>query len=142
MNEIKVINDKYLELYDKAIKASKNSYSPYSKFSVGASLLTDDGKIFVGTNVENASYGLTMCAERNVLFSAYANGYKKNNIEALLITANTNKPVSPCGACRQVISELVNNNTIIVLTNLKKEMIECRIDELLPYSFDEGDLNE
>ena len=135
MNEVKAINDKYLELYDEAIKASKNSYSPYSKFAVGASLLTDDGKIFVGTNIENASYGLTMCAERNVLFTAYANGYKKNNIEVLLITANTDKPVSPCGACRQVINELMDQDAFVVYGNELDVVYEMKVKDLLPGAF-------
>ncbi len=123
------------------IKASKeamnNSYSPYSNFKVGASLLLKDGTILKGCNVENASYGLSNCAERTVLFTAYAQGIRKNDIVAFAICGNTNNPISPCGACRQVLNELINKDTPIYLSNNKGDVKETNIKELLPYSFDE-----
>lgn len=134
---IKNLDEKYLKLYNEALKAYENSYSPYSNFKVGASLLTKDGNIFIGTNVENRSFGLTNCAERSSLFNAYSNGYRKDDIEVLLIVGNTDKPISPCGACRQVINELMNKDSLVVLTNLNKKMIECKVSDLLPYSFEE-----
>ena len=111
------------KLYQKAIEAYLNSYSPYSHFGVGAALLMKDGMIISGTNIENASYGLSNCAERTALFSAYTLGYKKEDIVKMLIVANTPGPVSPCGACRQVISELVGPEVPIVLSNLAKVAI-------------------
>lgn len=134
---IKNLDEKYLKLYNEALKAYENSYSPYSNFKVGASLLTKDGNVFIGTNVENISFGLTNCAERSSLFNAYSNGYRKDDIEVLLIVGNTSKPISPCGACRQVINELMNKDSLVILTNLNKEMIECKVSDLLPYSFEE-----
>jgi len=134
---IKNLDEKYLKLYNEALKAYENSYSPYSNFKVGSSLLTKDGNIFIGTNVENISFGLTNCAERSSLFNAYSNGYRKDDIEVLLIVGNTSKPISPCGACRQVINELMNKDSLVILTNLNKEMIECKVSDLLPYSFEE-----
>ena len=128
-------------LYKLSKEAMDLSYSPYSKFRVGACVITNDGKTFKGANIENASYPLSMCAERNAIYHAYMNGYKKEDIKAIMIIADTKDVVSPCGACRQVLSELVNENTIIYLANTKKEIIEYKIDELLPFRFKESDLN-
>ena len=94
------------ELIGEAVIARKLSYSPYSKFAVGAALLCKDGIVFAGANVENSSYPLCMCAERNALYNAMMNGYKKDDFVALAIVADTDDACSPCGACRQVISEL------------------------------------
>lgn len=129
------------KLYDAAVKVRLNSYSPYSKFKVGAALLLNDGNIIVGTNVENASYGLANCAERNALFSSISLGYKKNDIIALLVVADTDAPCSPCGACRQVITELMNKDANVILTNLKNDIKELTVKELLPFSFSKDDLN-
>ncbi len=128
------------ELAKVAIEARNLSYSPYSKFKVGAALLCKDGKVFKGANVENSSYPLCMCAERNALYSAMMNGYKKEDFVALAIAAETDEPCSPCGACRQVISELFPRNGAIVLTNLKGDLKETNIDELLPFAFSGDDL--
>lgn len=129
------------KLYTSALQARKNSYSPYSKFKVGASVLLDDGTIVSGTNVENSSYSLTMCAERNALFTAVSLGYKKENIRALLIVANTDGPCSPCGACRQVIFELMDKNAEVILTNRKNDIKIFEVKDLLPFSFTKDDLN-
>ncbi len=123
------------KLIQAARDAMNNSYSPYSNFKVGASLLLKDGTILKGCNVENASYGLSNCAERTLLFSAYAQGIRKDDIVAMSVSAKTKDPVSPCGACRQVINELLNKDTPIYLTNLKGDVKETTISELLPYDF-------
>ena len=128
------------ELINKAILARGLSYSPYSKFAVGAALLCKDGKVFVGSNVENSSYPLCMCAERNALYNAMMNGYKKEDFLALALTADTDEPCSPCGACRQVISELFPRNGEIILTNLKGDIKTSNIEELLPFAFSGDDL--
>lgn len=128
------------ELVLKAIEARKLSYSPYSKFAVGAALLCKDGKVFSGANIENSSYSLCMCAERNALYNAMMNGYQKDDFLALAIVADTDEPCSPCGACRQVISELFPNNGRIYLANLKGALRQTNIGELLPLAFSSEDL--
>ena len=128
------------ELVINAIDARNLSYSPYSKFKVGAALLCKDGKVFLGANIENSSYPLCMCAERNALYNALMHGYKKDDFAALAIVADTDEPCSPCGACRQVISELFPRNGQIVLANLKGQIKETSIDELLPAAFSGDDL--
>ena len=130
------------QLIEKAKEARNLSYSPYSKFAVGAALLCKDGKVFQGANVENASYPLCMCAERNALYNAMMNGYKKSDFLALAIVADTDEPCSPCGACRQVISELFPKESKIYLANLKGDLKETDIEELLPFSFSGDDLNK
>lgn len=128
------------KLYNSALEAYKKSYSPYSKFGVGASILLKNGEIINGCNVENASYGLSNCAERTTLFTAYSKGYRKEDIEKMLVIANAPRPVSPCGACRQVMSELLGPDIEVTLTNLNKEEKVMTVKELLPYSFSEEDL--
>ncbi len=118
-----------------------NAYAPYSNFKVGASALLKDGKIIGGCNVENASYGLSNCAERTCLFKVYSEGYQKDDIIALLIIGKTKKAISPCGACRQVISELMNEDAMVILTNLNDDIVTFTVKELLPYSFSTGDIN-
>ena len=128
------------ELMQQAVEARKLSYSPYSNFQVGAALLCKDGKVFVGANVENSSYPLCMCAERNAIYNAMMNGYKKADFVALAIAADTDAPCSPCGACRQVISELFPRDGAILLTSLKGDSYKTNIDELLPFAFSGDDL--
>ena len=128
------------QLITKAKEARVLSYSPYSHFAVGAALLTKDGKVFVGANIENSSYPLCMCAERNALYNAMMDGYKKEDFVALALSADTDEPCSPCGACRQVISELFPKNAPIYMSNLKGDEKETTIDELLPFAFSEDDL--
>lgn len=118
-------------LLEEAKKTAQNSYSPYSKFKVGASLLTIDGKIFTGTNVENRSYGATICAERAAISKAVSEGY--NNFKAICIVGlNTNKILSPCGICRQVITEF-GNNIDVIMANKKLDYKIVKIKELVPY---------
>ena len=130
----------YKNLVDSAIQARELSYSPYSKFKVGAALLSKDGKVFKGANIENSSYPLCMCAERNALYHALMNGYTKNDFVALAIAADTPEVCTPCGACRQVISELFPKDGVIVLANLKGAYQETNIEELLPFAFSGDDL--
>lgn len=120
------------DLHIKAKEAKKNAYSPYSNYKVGAAILVKDGSTFIGCNVENASYGLTMCAERTAIFNAIANGYSKDDFIAIAISASSDN-FSPCGACRQVISEFGNN--IIVLFEFNEKIIIESSSNLLPYSF-------
>ena len=128
------------ELVNVAVAARELSYSPYSKFKVGAALLCKDGKVFKGANVENSSYQLCMCAERNAIYNAMMNGYKKADFVALAIVADTDEACSPCGACRQVISELFPRDGALYLANLKGAFKETTIEELLPFAFSGDDL--
>ena len=128
------------KLTENAIKALENSYSPYSKFKVGAAILMNDGTIIRGANIENASYGLTNCAERSALFSAYSQGYKKDDIIAMAIASTSTPPASPCGACRQVISELMNEDADIIVLNDKNDKYETKVNELLPFAFSKENL--
>ena len=130
------------ELILKAREARKLSYSPYSNFAVGAALLTKDGKVFIGTNVENSSYPLCMCAERIAIYNAMMDGYKKEDFVALALSADTEEPCSPCGACRQVINELLPKDAPIYMTNLKGDIKETNAEELLPFAFSEKDLGK
>lgn len=120
------------ELIQKAREAMKNSYSPYSSFCVGAALLCADGTVYLGTNVENISYGATCCAERSAFFSAISNSNKE--FEAIAITA-TKTPCYPCGICRQVMAEFCDKDFKIYIDN-GDSVTEKSLDELLPESFD------
>ena len=129
-----------MDLLKKAIDARKLSYSPYSRFAVGAAILTKDGQVFLGANIENSAYPLCMCAERNALYNAYMHGYKKDDFVALALAADTDGPCSPGGACRQVSSELFPKNAPIYMGNIKGECQETTIEKLLPFAFSEDDL--
>ncbi len=129
------------KLVKAAIEASKNSYSPYSNYPVGAAIEMNDGTIITGVNVENASFGLTNCAERTALFTAKTLGYKKEDIKAMSIAAGQEEIGAPCGACRQVINELVPKSAPLYLSNLKGKVKESSIKELLPFSFGPEDLD-
>lgn len=120
--------------------AREKAYVPYSKFKVGAALLTSDGKVYHGCNIENAAYSMTNCAERTALFKAISEGDK--NFTTLAVVADTDRPVPPCGACRQVITELSPKDMKIVLTNLKGDIKELTLEELLPGAFSPEDLHE
>lgn len=129
------------KLIREAILAKVNSYSPYSHFRVGAAALLNDGNIITGCNIENASYGLSNCAERTCLFNVYSQGYHKNDIMGFAISADTNDFVSPCGACRQVMVELLDENASIFLINKKEEFKEIKVKKLLPFAFKGDDMN-
>ena len=128
------------KLLEKAKDARELSYSPYSHFAVGAAVETKDGQIFLGTNIENSAYSLCMCAERNALYNAYMHGYRKEDLVGLALCADTDKPCSPCGACRQVISEIFPNDAPILMSNLKGDVQETTAEELLPFAFSGEDL--
>lgn len=129
------------ELLQEAKNALELSYAPYSNFRVGAAVLTKDGEYFLGANVENSSYPLSMCAERNAIYHAMMQGKTKEDFVALAIVADAKRPVSPCGACRQVISELFPSNAPIYLGNLKGDVKETTAEELLPYAFEKEDMD-
>lgn len=123
------------ELLDRAKSARAHAYAPYSKFKVGAALLTKDGRVFAGCNVENASYGLCNCAERTAFFSAMAAGCRRDEFAALAVVGDTDGPITPCGACRQVIIELGGPNLKIRLGNLRGETRDTTAREQLPDAF-------
>ncbi|ETI67004.1 cytidine deaminase [Neobacillus vireti] len=127
------------ELIEEAKKAREKAYIPYSKFGVGAALLTTDGKVYHGCNIENAAYSMCNCGERSALFSAYSHGDR--DFAMLAVVADTERPCSPCGACRQVISELCPKDMKVVLTNLKGDIQEITVEELLPGAFTPEDLH-
>lgn len=130
-------NDKEMKekLISLAMEARKKSYSPYSKYPVGAAVLAESGRIYTGCNIENSSYGLTNCAERTAIFKAVSEGEKK-----LLAIAIAAKASTPCGACRQVMSEFASADMPVYLVNMdektgKNEIIETTLGALLPLSF-------
>ena len=124
------------KLMNRAIKARENAYSPYSHFAVGAALLCEDGTLYEGCNIENASYGLTNCAERTAIFKAVSEGHTK--FKALAVVADTEGPCAPCGACRQVMAEF--KIPLIIMGNLMGNIKMVTIEEVLPFSFSEYDV--
>lgn len=116
----------------------ERAYVPYSKFPVGASLLTKEGTVYSGCNIENASFGLTNCAERTAIFKAVSEGEK--NFEYLVVTGDTDGPISPCGACRQVMAEFFSPEMKVLLTNRKGQKQETTVQELLPGAFTSKDM--
>jgi cytidine deaminase len=118
------------KLIKHAQQAARFAYAPYSKFKVGAAILTDKGKIYTGANIENASYGLTICAERVALFKAVSEGAKQ--LKTIAIYTNTKEFTAPCGACRQVLAEF-NPHMYIVLINRKGAIKQFSLSALLPY---------
>lgn len=124
------------KLINAAIQARSNSYSPYSGYSVGTAVLTASGEIFSGCNIENASYGATMCAERTAIFSAVAAGHK--NFTAIAIVGGKDGKADlpyPCGMCRQVLSEFCDKDFKVIIARSKTEFEEYTLGELLPHSF-------
>ena len=128
-------------LLSQAFEAMKNAYAPYSHYHVGACVLTKDGKTFIGANIENASFGATNCGERSAIFAAYSHGYRKADIEAIAIVTDGDRLAAPCGICRQVLSELIDENTPIILSNGKSTVTES-VASLLPFRFGSEDLSE
>lgn len=125
------------ELMDAAREARERAYVPYSRFPVGAAILTESGELFLGCNIENASYGLSNCAERTAIFKAASEGHRK--VVAIAVIADTDGPVSPCGACRQVMSEF-GPEARVLLGNLRGDIAVTSVRELLPGAFRETDL--
>lgn len=123
------------KLVQEAREARLRAYAPYSNFKVGAALETRDGKIYHGCNVENASFGLTNCAERTAFFNAIADGQQPGDFVQLAIVGDTDGPVSPCGACRQVILELGGPELRVVRANLRDAVEITSPPDLLPGGF-------
>lgn len=126
----------YTQLAEEAIKAKLKAHPPYSNFHVGAALLTQDDKVYHGANIENSSYSLTICAERTAIFDAYLEGERK--FKAMAIASDAPDFCPPCGACRQVISDLCGNIDVIMV-NHKEEIKVLKLSDLLPFAF--GDEN-
>ena len=122
-------------LISAALAARLRAYAPYSQFQVGAALLTRDGRTFSGCNVENASYGLCNCAERTALFGAIAAGYGPGDFTHLAVVGDTEDPIAPCGACRQVMLELGGADLIVLQANLDGDVYETTAGALLPGAF-------
>lgn len=125
------------ELVAAAREARQRAYVPYSGFPVGAALLTEDGTLYSGCNIENASYGLCNCAERTAMFKAVSEGHRR--VVAFAVVADTEGPVSPCGACRQVMAEF-GPDARVLLANLRGNVAVTSVRELLPGAFRETDL--
>ena len=123
-----------------AEEARQLSYSPYSHFAVGAALLCSDGSVYSGANVENSSYPLCMCAERNAIYNAMMDGKTSDDFLSLALSADTEGPCSPCGACRQVISELLPEDADVIMSNLEGDTRIVKVRDLLPFAFDGKDL--
>lgn len=129
---------KHDELIKLALGAKKFAHAPYSKFKVGSALLTEDGEVFTGCNIENSSYSLTICAERVAVFKAYSVGKKK--FKSIAIVSDSKNFISPCGACRQVLMDLAGGELEVILTNSKGEKKVFKLKELLPFPFGSKDL--
>ena len=127
-------------LVEKAIEARSKAYVPYSKFQVGTAIITSNDHLYLGCNIENASYGLTNCAERTAIFKAVSEG--DTEIKAIAVVGDTEGPVSPCGACRQVIAEFATEETKIYLANLNGDVKETTISEILPGYFSSKDMDK
>lgn len=121
------------EWIEAAVKAADKAYIPYSHFPVGACLVTDDEELITGCNIENSSFGLTNCAERTAFFKAVSDG--KVHFKHLVVYGKTKDPISPCGACRQVMAEFCDPDTPVTLVSESLETKEMTVEQLLPYSF-------
>ncbi|TDQ41733.1 cytidine deaminase [Aureibacillus halotolerans] len=126
------------QLFQQALEAREQAYTPYSKFNVGAALVTTDGEVVLGANIENASYGLTNCAERTAFFTARVE--KHTAFSMLGVVAASKQPVPPCGACRQVMAEFCEPSMPVYLFNLEGDCKETTVGELLPGSFSKEDM--
>jgi cytidine deaminase len=128
------------EMLKQAQEIIENAYVPYSKFRVAAVLKLKNGETITGINVENASYGLSNCAERTALFTAYARGLRADDIDSLLVYTDKDYFVSPCGACRQVMKELMPEDAQVTMANALGEMKTVKNSDLLPLGFSKEDL--
>lgn len=127
-------------LLEAALAVRDNAHAPYSKFRVGAALEAEDGTVFAGCNVENATYGLTICAERNAVFQAFARGHRR--FRRIVIVADTAAPTPPCGACRQILYEHCGPDLRVDLANLSGVQRTFRMRDLLPEAFDASFLSD
>lgn len=120
-------------LWKSAFDAAKNSYSPYSHFSVGAAILFSDGKVVTGCNIENRSYGLTNCAERTAIFNAISQGESGKIVAIAVAAPNSDNPLPPCGACRQVLSEFAGGDALVIFGLDVDALISVTLSQLYPY---------
>lgn len=127
------------ELVKLAIEAKEKSYSPYSNFRVGAALLTKDGRVFQGANIENAAYSVTVCAERTAVFTAKLAGVSE--FSSIAVASDSKDYIPPCGSCRQVLLELCGEELDVLITNGKGDIKIFKLKELLPFSFGDKNLN-
>ncbi|MCL1630410.1 cytidine deaminase [Sporolactobacillus sp. CPB3-1] len=118
--------------------AMQMAYVPYSHYQVGAALLTKSGKVFTGCNIENAAYSVCNCAERTAIFKAFSEG--EHEYDAMAVIADSRRPVPPCGACRQVLSELCPGSMRIILANIKGDVEVTTVAQLLPGAFVSEDM--
>jgi len=130
----------YAELLQIANKVKSNSYSPYSRFRVGAVLVSEEGNLYSGVNVENSSYGLTNCAERSAIFRAVTEGERK--FKTIVIASDVEDFITPCGACRQVMMEICGKDLDVVLSNSDNEIRILKMEDLLPLSFNKDYLDK
>lgn len=126
------------KLHQLAVEARQKAYAPYSKFKVGAAIVTDDGLVFTGSNVENASFGATVCAERNAIFKAVNAGHRK--VSQILVVTDAKKAASPCALCLQIMAEFCEPSAVIMVANTEEILFEKTFKELLPIPFGPKDL--
>jgi cytidine deaminase len=126
-------------LMAEAVKARKRAYAPYSRFAVGAALLAKNGRVYLGCNVENASYGLTICAERNAVWKAVSEGVTE--FAAIAVTARDGRGAPPCGSCRQVLHEFAPN-AWVYWRDARGRILKRKLTELLPNAFNLADLRK
>ena len=132
------IKMKHMELVQKSMEAKQSAYVPYSKFPVGVALLTTKG-VFLGANIENASYSMTCCAERTAFCVAHMQGCRKGDYISIAINGDTNQPLPPCGACRQIMSEFLLPDTEVILSNKDGDFKVYKLSDIMPLTF--TDLN-
>ena len=130
---VAMVDTEISQIIEEAEEAAGNAYVPYSHFRVGAALLTNDGQMYKGCNIENASFGLTNCAERTAIFKAVSEGHR--DFEMIVVYGDTEQPISPCGACRQVMAEFFKQDSKVILIAEDKSTVVMTVGELLPYSF-------
>ncbi len=126
------------ELLEAALSVAGNAYAPYSRFRVAAAVRDDRGRIFVGVNVENSSYGLTVCAERVAVFNAVTHGARRIE-EVLVLALDSDEPVTPCGACLQVLSEFAMPSTLVHMASRRGDIVTVKLSELFPRPFRMGE---
>ena len=128
-----MVDTEISQIIEEAEEVAGNAYVPYSHFRVGAALLTNDGQMYKGCNIENASFGLTNCAERTAIFKAVSEGHR--DFEMIVVYGDTEQPISPCGACRQVMAEFFKQDSKVILIAEDKQTVVMTFVQLLPYSF-------
>jgi len=133
------VAEKYADLVQKAAEAKMSAYAPYSNFRVGAALLTEEGRVFTGCNIENASFGLSNCAERTAVYKAVSEGFRK--FKAIAVSTDTEEITSPCGACRQVLMEF-DTDMDVIMANVHGQYQVYKAKELLPLAFTPKKLEE